>query len=96
MLLQLHWQSRDHRSSVMRAQSEIHSGKEFREWFLGVAERHPLPAGCRWLCVHEGSEWFWRCATEKDAAILAAIPLVVTNEEFLGRYAVINDGNGSA
>lgn len=61
MLFQLHWQFDD--KTEMRAQEEIISQKEMKKWWKGVAKRHPLPEGARWLCCNEKSKHFVWAAT---------------------------------
>ena len=56
-LLQIHWQFKNN-TTEMRAQKEINSYKEMKEWFNDIAGSNPLPEGAIWMFCNEKSNHF--------------------------------------
>lgn len=57
MLYQLHWQYKDG-TTEMKAQREITSHDEMREFIKEIIESRPLPDGIIWMACNEKSEHF--------------------------------------
>jgi hypothetical protein len=57
MIWQLHWQFKDDHTEA-RAQREINSESEMREFVRETQSAHPLPSGAVWLMCNEKSGYF--------------------------------------
>lgn len=65
MLYQLHWQYKDGTTDI-RAQREINSHDEMKEFVKELREEHPLPDGAIWMICNDKSEHFvWAKAEEQ-------------------------------
>lgn len=66
-LIQLHWQYKDGKTDE-RAQREIASHDELREFIAEIEKSHPLPEGAVWLFVPESSKHFVMTHAEEENA----------------------------
>ncbi len=67
MLMQIHWQNKkDSLDTDMRAQREINSKEEMREFIRDAWITQPPPEGYEFLMVEEGSELFVMMKGESD------------------------------